>query len=103
MDVSYSSNRYLEFNRKGVNKGNGLLRLAGLLGVKREETMAIGDHINDLSMIRAAGLGIGMQNAVEAVTEAILQKLQITLGGSGKPLRSLSLGEFCSFRQCKIG
>lgn len=63
VDVSYSANRYIEFNRKGVNKGAGLLSLAELLGVKREETIAIGDNFNDLSMIKAAGLGIGVQNA----------------------------------------
>ena len=93
MDVSYSSNRYLEFNWKGVNKGNGLLRLAGLLGVKREETMAIGDHINDLSMIRAAGLGIGMQNAVEAVNEACgyITKATNNAGGVGEAIEKFIL------------
>ncbi len=65
LDVSYSSNRYIEFNRKGVNKGKGLLTLASLLGVPPEETMAIGDNFNDLSMIQAAGLGVGVRNAVE--------------------------------------
>ena len=65
LDVSYSSNRYIEFNRKGVNKGAGLLELAQLLGINPEETIAIGDNFNDLSMIQAAGLGIGVQNTVE--------------------------------------
>ena len=65
MDVSYSANRYIEFNRKGVNKGAGLLSLAKLLGVSREETIAIGDNFNDLPMIQAAGLGIGVRNTVE--------------------------------------
>lgn len=62
LDVSYSSNRYLEFNHSGVNKGAGLLRLAKNLGVKPTETMALGDNFNDLAMIKAAGLGVGMQN-----------------------------------------
>lgn len=62
LDVSYSSNRYLEFNNRGVNKGVGLLWLAQKLGVKPKETMALGDNFNDLSMIKAAGLGIGMAN-----------------------------------------
>lgn len=62
IDISYSSNRYIEFNHKGVNKGAGLKSLAELLGIKIEETIAIGDNFNDLSMIRAAGLGIGVQN-----------------------------------------
>lgn len=65
MDVSYSSGRYIEFNRKGVNKGAGLLALARLLGAAPEETIAIGDNFNDLSMIRAAGLGVGVRNTAE--------------------------------------
>ena len=65
MDVSYSSNRYLEFNRKGVNKGSGLRKLAELLGVDMKDTIAIGDNYNDLTMIQAAGLGVGVANTVE--------------------------------------
>lgn len=67
VDVSYSSNRYIEFNHKGVNKGNGLLSLAELMGVKQEETIAIGDNYNDLSMIKAAGLGVGVRNVVDGM------------------------------------
>lgn len=67
LDVSYSSNRYIEFNRKGVNKGAGLLLLAKILKIAPEETIAIGDNFNDLSMIQAAGLGIGVQNTVEGM------------------------------------
>lgn len=65
IDVSYSANRYIEFNRRGINKGAGLLSLTRLLGVKPEETIAIGDNFNDLSMIQAAGLGVGVRNTVE--------------------------------------
>ena len=67
MDVSFSSNRYMEFNRKGVSKGMGLHKLADLLGVDIKDTIAIGDNYNDLSMIQEAGLGIGVANTVEAM------------------------------------
>ena len=67
MDVSYSSNRYLEFNRKGVNKGEGLRKLAGMLGVDIKDTIAIGDNFNDLAMIKAAGLGVGVANSAEGI------------------------------------
>lgn len=67
LEVSYSSARYLEFNPRGVSKGAGLLRLAKLLGVDPRETIAIGDNFNDRSMLRAAGLGVGVANVVEAV------------------------------------
>ncbi|MBR3278514.1 MAG: HAD family phosphatase [Lachnospiraceae bacterium] len=65
--VSYSSNRYLEFNQQGVNKGQGLLSLAEILGVDPKDTIAIGDNDNDLTMIQAAGLGCCVSNATEAV------------------------------------
>ncbi len=65
IDVSYSSNRYIEFNHKGVNKGAGLRFIANRLEVRPEEIIAIGDNFNDLSMIQAAGLGVGVQNTVK--------------------------------------
>lgn len=67
MDVSYSSNRYIEFNHKGVNKGAGLKQLADLLHIDMKDTIAIGDNYNDLSMIVAAGLGVGVQNAAPGI------------------------------------
>lgn len=60
--VSFSSNRYIEFMHKGVTKGVALLKLAAMLGVKPEETMAIGDNINDIEMLKSAGLSIGVHN-----------------------------------------
>lgn len=65
IDVSYSSNRYIEFNHRGVNKGAGLQSLADLIGVDIKDTIAIGDNFNDLSMIKVAGLGVGVQNTIE--------------------------------------
>lgn len=67
MDVSYSSNRYIEFNHKGVNKGDGLKKLANLLHIDIQDTIAIGDNYNDLSMIKDAGLGVGVQNAAPGI------------------------------------
>lgn len=67
LTVTYSSARYLEFNPKGVDKGSGLLHLAELLGVDPAETIAIGDNFNDRPMIQAAGLGVGVANAVKDI------------------------------------
>ncbi|WP_282709979.1 Cof-type HAD-IIB family hydrolase [Lancefieldella sp. Marseille-Q7238] len=63
IDVSFSANRYLEFNKKGVNKGTGLLRLGEILDIPAEEIIAIGDNYNDLPMVKTAGLGVLMANA----------------------------------------
>lgn len=70
LEISYSSNRYIEFNPKGVNKGIALQTLAEHLAIPMNETIAIGDNTNDLAMIHAAELGIAVANAVPAVKEA---------------------------------
>lgn len=72
LDVSYSSNRYIEFNHQGVNKGQGLKKLAELLHVDIKDTIAIGDNFNDLSMIKVAGLGVGVQNTVEEMKKNVI-------------------------------
>lgn len=62
-DITYSSGRYAEFVPHGVDKGTGLAHLAGLLGIDMADTVGVGDSANDLAMIRAAGLGVGVANA----------------------------------------
>lgn len=68
-DVSFSSNRYLEFNHKGVNKGAGITFLADYLGLDIQQTIAIGDNYNDLAMLETAGLAVGVDNMVPALKE----------------------------------
>lgn len=68
--VSSSIPNNLEINAAGADKGGALLRLAEFLGIKREETMALGDGENDLSMIQAAGIGVAMENGEEDVKAA---------------------------------
>ena len=65
LDVSYSSNRYIEFNHQGVNKGQGLKKLADILGVDIKDTIAVGDNFNDLSMIKVAGLVLGYKTLLK--------------------------------------
>lgn len=67
--VSSSVVNNIEFNDPKANKGAALLALAERLGVRREETMAFGDGLNDLSMLREAGLGVAMSNACPAALE----------------------------------
>lgn len=57
----------LEFTRADANKGVGLRKLAEILGVNPDATMAIGDTENDLAIIEAAGIGVAMGNATDAI------------------------------------
>lgn len=70
-DVSYSSNRYIEFNHKGVNKGAALEFLADRLGIDMSETMVIGDNYNDWSMFKVAGFSVGVDNMVEELRSEV--------------------------------
>jgi Cof subfamily protein (haloacid dehalogenase superfamily) len=57
----------LEILQAGVSKWQALQQLAAQQGITPEEIMAVGDDHNDLDMIRSAGLGIAMGNAVDTV------------------------------------
>lgn len=66
----YSAPIYLEIMPVDAGKGSALVRLAGLLGIPLEDTMAAGDQENDISMIKAAGLGVAMINGIDSVRAA---------------------------------
>lgn len=53
----------LEIFDPSVNKWEGILHVARAHGVLPEEIIAIGDDLNDLHMLRNAGLGVAMGNA----------------------------------------
>lgn len=54
---------YLDILPKNVNKGVALEFLGNYLNIKKDEMLAVGDNLNDLSMIESAGLGIAVNNA----------------------------------------
>lgn len=66
----FSCKEFIEIIPQGLGKGNAIQRLAAILGIPMEDTIAAGDQENDLSMIRDAGLGCAMANAVPAVKAA---------------------------------
>ena len=64
-----SSKIFLEFLNRGIEKGSALKSLASYLNINMSDTMAIGDAGNDISMIKAAGVGVAMKNAFPEVLE----------------------------------
>lgn len=54
----------------GITKWSGIERLAREWGIADAEICAVGDDVNDIPMIRAAGLGVAMGNALDEVKAA---------------------------------
>lgn len=63
-DYIRSEEKLYEILPKGISKGNLLLKLAENLGIDPKKTVAVGDYNNDISMIKAAGIGYAVANAV---------------------------------------
>jgi len=60
----------LEIHHDDSGKCNGLQRVTDRLGLRPEEVLAIGDHLNDLKMLDFAGVGVAMGNALPEVRAA---------------------------------
>ena len=63
LNVSTSMPCNIEINDAHANKGEAIASLAAYLGLPMAATMAIGDGLNDRSMIQMTGLGVAMANA----------------------------------------
>jgi hydroxymethylpyrimidine pyrophosphatase-like HAD family hydrolase len=60
----------LEVFAQGVTKWSAITWLAAQHNIPLDAVAAIGDHINDMSMVCAAGCGIAMANGVDVVRQA---------------------------------
>ncbi len=69
-DVYFSERWFLEIMPPGTDKGSGLAQLCGLIGAVPAEIMAFGDGMNDIPMLRAAGIGVAVANAYPEVRAA---------------------------------
>ena len=61
---------YLEVIPRVINKGQGIRDICGVLGIDPAEVISFGDAANDIPMLCAAGMGVAMGNAAEAVKAA---------------------------------
>ncbi len=66
----FNRGHYCEVVAAGISKWTGLQRLGDHLGIADAEICAVGDELNDLSMVSAAGMGVAMGNAQEELKQA---------------------------------
>lgn len=69
-DVTCSARALVEASPFGDNKGEAVKFLSSYYKVPLEKTVAVGDNLNDLSMIKTAGIGCAVGNADILVKEA---------------------------------
>ncbi len=69
-DLVRSAPTLFEILAKGIDKGLLIPKMAKIYGTTVEKTVAVGDYDNDVGMIRAAGVGVAVANAIPEVKEA---------------------------------
>ena len=60
---------FTDITANGADKGKGIIAIAHHEGLDVSQTIAFGDGGNDTSMIRQAGIGIAMGNAIEELKQ----------------------------------
>jgi len=65
--VTRSQPEYIEFTDAGVSKSGALEWLCERMGVRSGEVVALGDGMNDVDMLRWAGLGVAVAEAAAEV------------------------------------
>ena len=68
-EVTKSAPIFLEVTSHDAGKGNALEYLAHYFSIPISQTVAVGDHLNDLSMVLRAGLGCAVDNAIPELKE----------------------------------
>lgn len=65
-----SGDRFLDVVSNGASKGNALLNIASELGIDCGHVIAVGDNMNDIPMLKAAGISYAVRNAGPEVKAA---------------------------------
>ena len=82
---------YLEVIPADIDKGEGLRRACDAAGIDIAGVVAFGDSENDIPMLRAAGMGVAMGNADEAV-KAAADRVTLSNNDNGIAAALVSLG-----------
>lgn len=69
--------------KAGVDKASALRVIADHYGVSLDETVTVGDWVNDISMLRAAGRSFAMAQSPQSVKDAATDVLDADLSSGG--------------------
>jgi phosphoglycolate phosphatase (TIGR01487 family) len=81
-DVEMVDTKYaVHIKSTRINKGIGLQKLAGLMGLEAKDFVAIGDSANDVEMFEASGFGIAVGNGDEKIKKTADHVTKASFGG----------------------
>lgn len=69
LTVTRTHPNLVELTAVGIDKGQGVLHLCGMLGVNPERVLAMGDADNDIPLLQAVGFGVAMGNATAGLKQ----------------------------------
>lgn len=94
MSVTSSNVEDIEIQPMDSTKGMAVRKMAQILGISREQVLCFGDNTNDESMLREAGIGVAMANAVPQLL-AVADRVAPPncFEGEARMIRSLVFGE----------
>lgn len=70
LNCVFTADFYFEFTAQGIDKAKALDTVLKPMGISAENLIAFGDGHNDITMVRYAGTGVAMQNAVPELKAA---------------------------------
>ena len=71
LDIKFKDDKtiFCDIANINSNKGIAVKRMLEILNIKKEETIAIGDDNNDLSMFEQVGYKVAVDNAIDIVKQ----------------------------------
>lgn len=68
--ITASSDLNIEVSALNTGKAEAITHLCKQLGISMKQVMAIGDSLNDVGLLRQAGISVAMENGVDQVKQA---------------------------------
>lgn len=81
LKITIAGDMWMDCMRPGINKGQAIKLLQDSLGIKPEETMAFGDQLNDIEMLKQAYYSFAVGNAREEVKAAARFRTDTNVNG----------------------